>query len=439
VLTLVGLATAVYALARPNRSGAATYRGSAAATTVTHPIVDIASTPSSRGYWLVGSNGGIYSYGDAAYYGSTGNRRLTQPVVGMASTRTGRGYWLVASDGGIFTFGDARYFGSTGVMRLTKPIVGMAATKSGNVYLLVASDGGIFTFGDARFYGSTGAIRLSKPIVGMARTATGSGYWMVASDGGIFTFGDARFYGSTGAQRLVQPIVGMSPTVNGAGYWLVAGDGGIFTFGNARFLGSASGKMAGQLAVGIDTSADGDGYFIASQWGAVNTGSASGFRVDPNLTLRGSRGVANELVNRINQERLARGLAPLMLDPVLQQYSQAWANHLAATGQFTHQNLMNILNASGGRFGQAGENLFAGSGPGAVDAGTAHDALMRSDPHRSNILLPEERYIGVGVTCLNGRMVVVQDFASPMGVTMQPHPTPPLQPFASPNLAGASC
>jgi hypothetical protein len=36
-------------------------------------------------------------------------------------------------------------------------------------------------------------------------------------------------------------------------------------------------------------------------------------------------------------------------------------------------------------------------------------------------------------------MVVVQDFASPMGVTLQPHPTPPLQPFTSPNLGGASC
>ena len=117
----------------------------------------------------------------------------------MAPTPDGKGYWLVASDGGIFTFGDAGFFGSTGAIRLNQPIVGMAPTPDGHGYWLVASDGGIFTFGDARFYGSTGAHPLNQPIVGMAPTPDGHGYWLVASDGGIFTFGDAGFYGSTGA------------------------------------------------------------------------------------------------------------------------------------------------------------------------------------------------------------------------------------------------
>jgi hypothetical protein len=44
----------------------------------------------------------------------------------MASTFDGKGYWLVASDGGIFSFGDARFFGSTGAIHLNKPIVGMS-------------------------------------------------------------------------------------------------------------------------------------------------------------------------------------------------------------------------------------------------------------------------------------------------------------------------
>ena len=30
----------------------------------------------------------------------------------MAATPDGRGYWLVASDGGIFTYGDAGFYGS---------------------------------------------------------------------------------------------------------------------------------------------------------------------------------------------------------------------------------------------------------------------------------------------------------------------------------------
>ena len=36
------------------------------------------------------------------------------------------GYWLVASDGGVFTFGDAPFLGSTGGMTLHKPIVSVA-------------------------------------------------------------------------------------------------------------------------------------------------------------------------------------------------------------------------------------------------------------------------------------------------------------------------
>ena len=86
----------------------------------------MAATPDGKGYWLVASDGGIFTYGDAAFYGSTGGMTLNQPIVGMAATPDGKGYWLVASDGGIFTYGDAAFYGSTGGMTLNKPIVGMA-------------------------------------------------------------------------------------------------------------------------------------------------------------------------------------------------------------------------------------------------------------------------------------------------------------------------
>jgi hypothetical protein len=86
----------------------------------------------------------------------------------MAATPDGQGYWLVASDGGIFSYGDAHFYGSTGSLRLNRPVVGMTATANGGGYTLVASDGGIFTFGDAVFYGSTGGLALVAPVVGMA-------------------------------------------------------------------------------------------------------------------------------------------------------------------------------------------------------------------------------------------------------------------------------
>jgi hypothetical protein len=161
----------------------------------------------------------------------------------MAATPDGQGYWLVASDGGIFSYGDAQFYGSTGNIRLNQPIVGMAATPDGRGYWLVASDGGIFTYGDAQFYGSTGNIRLNQPIVGMAATPDGQGYWLVASDGGIFTYGDAQFSGSLGGgSQTVLGIIIRPPT---PGYVLVTLSGGASVFPPSATAGAPSPPSSG--------------------------------------------------------------------------------------------------------------------------------------------------------------------------------------------------
>ena len=105
------------------------------------------------GYWTTSWLGSVVPYGGAPMLGTpaTYGIHLSRPVLGMAATPTGGGYWLVASDGGIFSFGDAHFYGSTGSIHLNQPIVGMAATPTGRGYWLVASDGGIFSFGDAAF------------------------------------------------------------------------------------------------------------------------------------------------------------------------------------------------------------------------------------------------------------------------------------------------
>jgi hypothetical protein len=235
----------------------------------TAPVVTMAGTPDGSGYWLVASDGGVFTFGDAAFHGSMGGKKLNQPIVGMAATPDGGGYWLVASDGGIFSFGNAAFHGSTGSIRLNAPIVGMAATPDGGGYWLVASDGGIFSFGDAGFHGSMGGNKLNQPIVGMAATPDGKGYWLVARDGGVFTFGDADFFGSTGALKLNQPIVGMAPSSDGGGYWLVASDGGIFSFGNAAFEGSTGAKPPRQAIHGMATFGPGPGYWLVGSAGGV--------------------------------------------------------------------------------------------------------------------------------------------------------------------------
>jgi N-acetylmuramoyl-L-alanine amidase len=254
--------------------------------TSSHLMVASVTDSATGGYWLVASDGGVFSF-NAPFYGSAGALPLARPVVGAAATPGGGGYWLVASDGGVFSYGDAGFFGSEGGQHLNRPVVGMAATPTGLGYWLVASDGGIFTFGDAGFFGSTGSIRLNRPVVGMASVAGGGGYWLVASDGGIFTFGDAGFSGAA-TGLLQRSAVGVA--TDGSGYRVLSSDGSVYPFGGTPYYGSAYvPPMVGEV-VAIDPGHDGgnggDAAFIdqpidngngSESCDTVGTETASGY------------------------------------------------------------------------------------------------------------------------------------------------------------------
>ena len=52
-------------------------------------------------------------------------RRMSRPLVGMAPTRSGYGYWLVGSDGEVFPFGDAGQRGTSSLYpQFAPPIPG---------------------------------------------------------------------------------------------------------------------------------------------------------------------------------------------------------------------------------------------------------------------------------------------------------------------------
>ena len=230
--------------------GTARFYGSMGGTPLNSPIVGIASTPDGGGYWLVAKDGGVFAFGDAHFQGSMGGVPLNQPIVGIASTPNGGGYWLVAKDGGVFAFGDARFHGSMGGVPLNQPIAGIAGDPTTGGYWEVASDGGIFAF-DAPFLGSGGSLHLAAPVVGIASLGGGGGYWEVAADGGLLPEGDAPFLGSMGAQQLNEPVQGIAGTSDGGGYRMVASDGGIFCFGDAEFDGSMGGALLAAPIVGI--------------------------------------------------------------------------------------------------------------------------------------------------------------------------------------------
>jgi hypothetical protein len=226
---------------------------------------------SGAGYWALGRDGGIFTFGTAKFFGSMGDKKLNKPVVGMTGTRTGQGYWQVASDGGIFAFGDAKFLGSMGGKPLNKPIVAMMATKTGQGYWMIASDGGIFAFGDAAFEGSAGGRTLTSPIVAMTPTPTGDGYWLLAEDGGIIPFGDATLLGSLPELKVDKKVAGMASTPTGLGYWIVTTDGNVYSFGDAAFHGAPalSGLCQVPAAVRIVSSTSGKGYWVQSADGTT--------------------------------------------------------------------------------------------------------------------------------------------------------------------------
>jgi hypothetical protein len=206
--------------------------------------VDIVPFPDNSGYWTLDDNyvdfhdcsGNFYS---KDFYGNAflGGLRSDEFAVSLSATPDGRGYWVFTNFGRVLPFGTAQWYGDMSSVALNGEVLDSVATPSGRGYYMVASDGGIFTFGDARFSGSMGGKRLNKPVMSMAPDSDGSGYWLVASDGGIFAF-EARFYGSMGAVPLNKPVSGMVASPTGGGYLMVAEDGGVFTFGDVPFHGS---------------------------------------------------------------------------------------------------------------------------------------------------------------------------------------------------------
>ena len=244
------------------------------------PLVTSSVSASTHGYWLVGSDGGIFTFGSAQFHGSTGSLHLQRPVVGIVQTVNRSGYWLDASDGGIFAF-NTGFFGSIPGLglnpagsdlpnSLNAPIVGMVPSVTGQGYFMVASDGGVFAFGDAKFAGSCPGIGgCSGAAVAVMPDATGNGYWVVTETGNVYTFGDAPYFGAPGQQS--SAITSAVATPSGRGYYILDGDGQVFAYGDANGRGGTPAGSTGGLnpATAIFDTGDGGGYWIATALGKV--------------------------------------------------------------------------------------------------------------------------------------------------------------------------
>ena len=125
----------------------------------------------------------------------------------------------------------------------------------------------------------------------------------------------------------------------------------------------------------------------------------------PNHTKR-ERRYQRKVFHWTNVMRRRHDLRPLKRIPCLRRIAVRWAEHLAATGDFEHQNLSVVFRRCNGARA-AGENIARGR----VTPRQMVRMWMRSSGHRANILNPNFTHLGVGAAVRGGTWFGVQDFA----------------------------
>lgn len=115
---------------------------------------------------------------------------------------------------------------------------------------------------------------------------------------------------------------------------------------------------------------------------------------------------ADHLATWVNAERARFHRPPLTVSPCLVGYASRWAQHLAVTGQFTHQSLPPIMASC--RATRSAENIVRGN----VTAYRLFSAWWNSPPHRANLLDPRLRRMGLAVVYGRGGWSAVQDFSN---------------------------
>lgn len=119
----------------------------------------------------------------------------------------------------------------------------------------------------------------------------------------------------------------------------------------------------------------------------------------------GIQPTAEELrsVELVNQERVKRGLNPLVVDTTLIAVAREHSKEMMDKKYFSHQSPTSALKTPMDRYLKAvprpeyacvGENLFYCT---IVDVNRGHNAFMNSPTHRDNVVFPRYEKIGVGI------------------------------------------
>jgi len=182
--------------------------------------------------------------------------------------------------------------------------------------------------------------------------------------------------------------------------------------------------LAGQFVLGLvgsgpaveETMEDSEGSSVEIGW----TPAIESYRL------------AEDIEQRVNDERRERGLRPLVWHEGLADLARRWSEEMIATGyRHSPDSFRDLPDMPG-----IGENILMGP----TDTGEAHVGWMLSDEHRQNILMPEYTAIGVGVVCRSdGRIWATQMFGVPLDVYPSADTSvPPAEPIVRQD-PGLSC
>jgi hypothetical protein len=117
------------------------------------------------------------------------------------------------------------------------------------------------------------------------------------------------------------------------------------------------------------------------------------------------------LLSAANQERAARGIAPLHLDRTLAQAAAFHAREMAANSGISHQfpgepALATRGSNAGARFSLITENVAE-----APSSPIIHELWMHSPGHRANLLDPNVDSVGIAIVSRDNQLYAVEDFA----------------------------
>jgi uncharacterized protein YkwD len=131
--------------------------------------------------------------------------------------------------------------------------------------------------------------------------------------------------------------------------------------------------------------------------------------------------VRTEMLTRVNAERAAAGVGPLLRDPRLDEAAQHHAEDMLLRSYYNHVSPDGTTPSTRVRkSGYAGRVVAENIARGPVAVEEVMDNWMGSSGHRRNLLLPAFTHLGIGVVvgrnpAMGDTVIWVQDFGSPAG------------------------